>query len=143
MIRAWRLADGRYRLVADRVRDWPILDPRGWMLLATSLDDTRPGLVVDERLLGALGAQRVYGVVAGPSSCGCEPARFRWAAESEVGAARTARRPCPNGCVLSGKYLGGAPRQVHHCTIIEVCGEADVAEEVYDAEFRSRVEALA
>lgn len=136
MIRAWRLPDGRYRLSTTRIVDFRRLeDPAtGWRYNPVLGMRTYP-----EWSLEGLGAEKVYGVVTGPSSCGCQPTMFRWVTGSEVRAGKTLANECLRCTDYSGRFVD--PR-AHQCDIIDVCGEAEVAESVYEAEFRSGVEAL-
>lgn len=138
MIRAWRRADGRYRLDFGTGRfgvpinvHWALRDSGaerdaergGWIIPAKHLARFRP-------------YEKMFGVVAGPSSCGCEPPRFRWVTESEVRKGHTDALLC-EGCCYSADPPG---RTIHRqCDIIDVCGEADVAEAVFDAEFKQKL----
>ena len=140
MIRAWRLPDGRYRLEGRGV------GPEGWRAVrvrgarGSTRDDPETGepTVADAAAAAGLGAERVFGVVAGPSSCGCEPAGFRWVVE-EVDRGVTDPVTCPR----CGAGVGPDHAASRRHDIVDVCGEADVAEAVYRAEFAAKLEALA
>lgn len=144
MIKAWRRPDGKYRLTFD---SWAEEKPlhieriKGRRGCNPRLEDatwTCDGYYVD-----MIGAQKVYGVLAGPSSCGCEPLGFRWVTESEVKAGQTTMKPC-HDCAMRRFHPPSGPFAYvrHQCDIIDVCGEADFAEAVYEAEFAHRVGAI-
>lgn len=142
MIRAWRRPDGRYRLEFSSPMDAiPLEHPSSY---GAERDASTKSWSVPEESLPQLEAEKVFGVITGPSSCGCEPAMFRWVTEGEVQAGRTPVRPCGK-CKSSARIdLNGHSitcREAHWCDIIDVCGEADVAMSVYEAEFKGGVEA--
>lgn len=151
MIRAWRRADGKYRL--DFGKDYTVHltypENGGDMShLGGEWDDEHRMWVVPESGLEPFRRSRstiekMYGVVAGPSSCGCEPAGFRWVTESEVKAGQTTMKPC-HDCAMRRFHPPSGPFAYvrHQCDIIDVCGEADFAEAVYAAEFAHRVGAI-
>lgn len=150
MIRAWRLGevDGevRYALIVGALSGWL----EGQELARRAGIDAMSGQwVVPEEGLERHKAEKVFGVITGPSSCGCEEPGFRWVTEGEVESGRTAAMDCtrcPGGEDIldeDGVLLGYTEEARHQCDIIDVCGEADVAREVYDAEFKAGIEALA
>lgn len=127
MLLAWRRPDGRYAIFqADG--DW------SGMILRTGFNPALHEVSVAEAAIPPE-ARRVYGVVTGPSSCHCEPAGFRWVTESEVRAGRTQAELC-HACCERYEVIFGYERTIFFDReIIDVCGEADVAESVYEQEF--------
>jgi hypothetical protein len=85
-----------------------------------------------------LRAEKVFGVVTGPSYCGCEPAEFRWVTEKELEAGRTD----PRICLECGAGIGLSHTVFRQYDVIDVCGEADVAEAVFAAEFADKLAAI-
>lgn len=136
MIQAWKRADGRYRLI-------PMTDEDGISLAWINLTAIDRLLVAKDGkwtcnadVLPHLKAEKVYGVIAGPSSCGCEPAMFRWVTGSEVEAGRTKEKYCPE-CNLA-RHPNDFVFRYHQCDIIDVCGEGDEGRAVYEAEFAAK-----
>lgn len=153
MIKAWRRTDGKYRLdFGDSYSVILTYPHNGGSLtyMGGEWDREQKQWIVPEMALGAFkGVEKMYGVVAGPSSCGCEPAGFRWVTESEVKAGKTLETRCPRCSLLwhqraeiaYGRVLEQRETSAR-CDIIDVCGEADEAEAIYASEFAHKVGAL-
>jgi hypothetical protein len=135
---AWRQPDGRYVIRVGAPPGWFAGTTRAGWYMGTYTGTTRAAdissrgwWIVPEEEACELGAAKVFGVVVSRSSCGCDPAGFRWATEKEVQVGRTEPMFCT-------RCRPGTSVYSHH-DIIDVCGEADVAEAVYEAEFRTKL----
>jgi hypothetical protein len=145
-MRAWKNQDGNYRL-GPRVTLGPPRDEydpefKDGALRAVGgrFDDAAGRWILPAEGVAGLGIRRVFGVVAGPTDCGCSPAIFSYVGEDEVGRGRTDLEICL-GCSRRARERGGPIRGVFvGRDIIDICGEADEARAVYDAEFKSRIE---
>jgi hypothetical protein len=149
MIKAWRRPDGRYTMISGTLSGW--LDGREFMRRAGIDPEKMTNWVLDAKDIDWTTTEKVFGVLAGPSSCGCEPAGFRWVTESEVKAGRTVEKQCractpspradvsPSGTCIT--FAVPAP-VCYECEIIEIMGEADVARQVYEAEFAGKYEGV-
>jgi hypothetical protein len=100
------------------------------------LDPELEEWAVPEEKVAVIKAEKIFGVVVGPSSCGCHPAGFQWVGEKEVRAGKTRSWHCRECTRKERARLDSRLGVFYRHKIIDVCGEPDVAEAVFEAEFR-------
>lgn len=131
MIKAWKNRFGTYDLVDEVGSKGETWDRREEIVRLGGVWQQDSGMWnVEAHAVDKLGALRVYGVIREPFCH--ERMMFMFADHLEVADLKVRRNFCSGCDSLFGWY---------NVSIIEVCGEADVARQVYESQFKADVEA--